>query len=227
MAEKKQKKESSILQPANKKGRHINPMLVFLRIVVLPIIWLMYPYKLYGHKKVADGACIYICNHYRIWDVVHPASTTMEGIHYVAKSELRRWWIWPFCKAVKIITVERNGEDAKSVMDMLKCLRNNEKICIYPEGTRNKTDQEMLPFKSGAAILAIKTKTPLVPIVIYKKTRPFTLNHVIVGEPFELSEYYGKKMTQELTAEADEKLRQRMLDIRAEHTKTLESKKRK
>ena len=227
MAEKKQKKESSILQPANKKGRHINPMLVFLRIVVLPIIWLMYPYKLYGHKKVADGACIYICNHYRIWDVVHPASTTMEGIHYVAKSELRRWWIWPFCKAVKMITVERNGEDAKSVMDMLKCLRNNEKICIYPEGTRNKTDQEMLPFKSGAAILAIKTKTPLVPIVIYKKTRPFTLNHVIVGEPFELSEYYGKKMTQELMAEADEKLRQRMLDIRAEHTKTLESKKRK
>lgn len=227
MAEKKQKRESSILQPANKKGRHINPMLVFLRIVVLPIIWLMYPYKLYGHKKVADGACIYICNHYRIWDVVHPASTTIEGIHYVAKSELRRWWIWPFCKAVKMITVERNGEDAKSVMDMLKCLRNNEKICIYPEGTRNKTDQEMLPFKSGAAILAIKTKTPLVPIVIYKKTRPFTLNHVIVGEPFELSEYYGKKMTQELMAEADEKLRQRMLDIRAEHTKTLESKKRK
>lgn len=227
MAEKKQKKESSILQPANKKGRHINPMLVFLRIVVLPIIWLMYPYKLYGHKKVADGACIYICNHYRIWDVVHPASTTIEGIHYVAKSELKRWWIWPFCKAVKIITVERNGEDAKSVMDMLKCLRNNEKICIYPEGTRNKTDQEMLPFKSGAAVLAIKTKTPLVPIVIYKKTRPFTLNHVIVGEPFELSEYYGKKMTQELMAEADEKLRQRMLDIRAEHTKTLESKKRK
>ena len=76
-------------------------------------------------------------------------------------------------------------------------------------------------------MLDIKTKTPIVPVVTYEKQRPFRLNHVIIGEPFELSEYYGQKMTQELLAEADEKLRQRLLDIREEHTKLLESKKKK
>lgn len=222
-----QKKEYSILQPVNKKGRHVNAMLMFLRIVVLPFIWLLYPYRLIGNKKVADGACIYVGNHYRIWDVAHPASTTTEGIHYVGKSELKKSVIWPFCKAVKLIAVNRDGEDVKSLMDILKCLKNNEKVCIYPEGTRNKTNTDMLPFKSGAAMLAIKTKTPIVPVLIYKKPMPFRLNHVIVGQPFELSEYYGKKLSQEILQEADEKLRQTLLKMRTEHTEYLKNRKRK
>ncbi|MBO7736847.1 MAG: 1-acyl-sn-glycerol-3-phosphate acyltransferase [Clostridia bacterium] len=223
----KKKKEYSILQPANKQGRHVNGMLNVLRFFLVPLSWLLFPFKVFGHKKVKDGACIYVCNHYRIWDVVYPALTTDEGIHYLAKSELKKSFIWPFCRAVKLIPLDRNGEDVKSLMDALRCLKNNEKIAIYPEGTRNKTDQPMLPFKSGASMLAIKTKTPIVPVVTYEKQRPFRLNHVIIGEPFELSEYYGQKMTQELLAEADEKLRQRLLDIREEHTKLLESKKKK
>lgn len=223
----KGKKEYSILQPANKKGRHVNKMLNFLRCIALPIIWLMYPYRFYGQRKVKDGACIYIGNHYRIWDVAYPASTTTEGIHYVGKSELKKSPIWPFCKAVKLIAVNRDGEDVKGLMDILKCLRNNEKVSIYPEGTRNKTDADFLPFKSGAAMLAIKTKTPIVPILIYKKPMPFRMNHIIIGDPFELSEYYGQKLSQELLQEADDKLRQTLADMRTEHTEYLQSKKRK
>jgi 1-acyl-sn-glycerol-3-phosphate acyltransferase len=85
----------------------------------------------------------------------------------------------------------------------------------------------MLPFYDGAAMLAIKTKTPIVPILIYKKTKPFRLNHIIVGEPFEMSEYYGQRLTKELLTEANEKLRQKLLDMRKEHTEMLESKKHK
>lgn len=224
---KKKGKEYAILQPANKKGRHVNFALNMLRIFILPLICILFPFRKYGRKKVDDGACIFVCNHYRIWDVIYPASTTTEGIHYVAKSELRKSWIWPFCRAVKMITVDRNGEDVKSLMDTLKCLKNNEKVAIYPEGTRNKTDAEMLPFHSGAAMLAIKTKTPVVPVLSYKKSRLFRINHVIIGEPFELSEYYGMKITPEMLNEANEKLRDRMLEMRREHTQMLENKKRK
>ena len=223
----KPKKEKSILQPANKKGRHVNIPLLILRWFVLPFVYLLYPFRLYGHKRVADGACLFVCNHYRIWDVVYPAATTTEGIHYIAKSELRKTWIWPFCKAVKMITVDRNGEDIKSLMDSIKCLKNNEKIAIYPEGTRNRTDAELLPFHNGAAVLAIKTKTPIVLILSYKKSRPFRMNHVVISEPFELSEYYDKKLTPELMQEANEKLQNRMLDMRKEHAEMLARKKNK
>ena len=40
------------------------------------------------------------------------------------------------------------------------------------------------------------------------------MTHVIVGEPFELSEYYGKKPSQEDYAAMDEQIRQRMYDLR-------------
>ena len=48
-----------------------------------------------------------------------------------------------------------------------------------------------------------------------------------MGEPFEFTEYYDKKLTDEDFVEADEKLRQKMLALREEHTKFLESKKKK
>ncbi len=224
---KKKKKGYSILQPANKKGRHVNIVLMILRIFLIPVVWLLLPFKIYGQRKVKDGACIYVGNHYRIWDIVFPACTTTEGIHYLAKSELKKSPIWPICRAVKLIPLERNGEDVKGLMDALRCLKNNEKIAIYPEGTRNKTEEEMLPFRPGASMLAIKTRTPIIPVVLYKKHKFFHLNHVIIGEPFELSEYYGQKLTPELLQEADNKLRDHLLDIRHKHTEMLESRKRK
>ena len=65
----------------------------------------------------------------------------------------------------------------------------------------------------------------IVPMVIYKKPRFFRRTHILIGDPFELTEYYDKKLTEAEFAEADEKLRERMLAMRAEHTKFLEAKK--
>lgn len=170
------------------------------------------PFRFYGKRKVKDGPCIYVCNHYRIWDVIYPACTTWEGIHYLSKKAVvHNWFMSFFCKKLKAIEVNRDGNDVRAVMDSLKCLKNGEKISLFPEGTRNKTDAEMLPFKSGAAVMAIKAKVPVVPMMIYKKPKPFRLNHILMGEPFEFTEYYGRKMTDDLVKEADEKLLNKLL----------------
>jgi 1-acyl-sn-glycerol-3-phosphate acyltransferase len=39
-------------------------------------------------------------------------------------------------------------------------------MAIFPEGTRNKTEDPILPFKKGAFILAKHTGVPLVPLAI-------------------------------------------------------------
>jgi 1-acyl-sn-glycerol-3-phosphate acyltransferase len=176
---------------------------------------------------VKDGACVFIGNHYTLFDPIYPASVTWEGIHYVAKSELfskpiLRWLL----RKVKAIPANRDGNDARVMMDCLKCLKNGEKIALYPEGTRNKTDQEFLPFHHGAAAMAIKAKAPIVPIVLYKRPRFFRLVHVIVGEPLELTEYYDKKLTVEDLALADEKLLRCMIEMKKAHTEFLENRKK-
>ena len=113
--EKKQgkgkEKKHDILEPANKKGRHVNKLLFFLRFVLLPVVWLLFPFRFYGNRRIPDGPYIYIGNHYRLWDVAYPACTTTEGIHYLAKSELRNVpVVGAACRGAKVIFLERNGE---------------------------------------------------------------------------------------------------------------------
>ena len=228
MAAKTGKKVKPITVKANKRGRHCMPLLNFLRILVIPIYFLFRPFRFYGNRKVKDGAYIYISNHFGIFDPVYAAVTTWEGIHFVAKREaFKTPVIGSFLKGIKAISVNRDGNDVRGLLDCFKCLKNGEKICIYPEGTRNKTGGEMLPFRPGAATMAIKTKTPLIPLVMYKKPHLFRCTHILIGEPFELSEYYDRKITDEELNEVDISLRERMVNMIKEHTEFLARKKRK
>jgi 1-acyl-sn-glycerol-3-phosphate acyltransferase len=85
----------------------------------------------------------------------------------------------------------------------------------------------MLPVKHGASAMAIRTKSPILPMMIYKKPKWFRKTHILIGEPIEFTEYYDKKLTDEDFDAADEKLLQIMLALREEHTKFLENKKKK
>lgn len=223
---KKKEKKKEITVKANKKGRHIMKFLNFLRVLVIPVYFLLRPFRFYGNRKVKDGACVYVCNHYTLMDPVFPAATTWEGIHFIAKREnFETPILGSLLRKVKGICANRDGNDVRAILDCFKCLKNGEKVCIFPEGTRNKTDAEILPFHHGAAAIAIKCKAPLIPIVAYKKPRYFRCTHVLIGEPFELTEYYDRKLTEEEFAEADNKIRDVMLDMRKEHTQYLENKK--
>lgn len=221
------KKEGSITVKANKKGRHIIRLMNVLRVILIPLYYIIKPFKYYGNKKIADGACVYIANHYTLLDPIYVAGTTWEGIHFVAKKPIEKMFLigW-LSKKVKCIMVTRDGHDVRSVLDCLKCLKNNEKIAIFPEGTRNKTKEEFLPFKHGAAALAIKSKSPIVPMVIYQKPRLFRCTHVLIGEPIELSEYYGRKLSDEEVLRVDEMLRETMENMKVEHKAYLERKKK-
>lgn len=226
--EKKPKKTKSITVKANKKGRHIMGLLNFLRVLIIPVYFLLRPFRFYGNRKVKDGAYIYISNHYGMLDPVYTAATTWEGIHYVAKRQaFETPVLGPIMKKVKAISVNRDGNDVRGLLDCFKCLKNGEKICIYPEGTRNKTGGEMLPFRPGAATMAIKTKTPILPVVVYNKPRFFRCTHILMGEPFELSEYYDRKLSEEEIKEVDDALRDHMIGMKKTHAEFLADKKRK
>lgn len=226
--EKKTKKKGEITVKANKKGRHVMKLLNFLKAIIVPVYWLFRPFRYYGNKKIKDGACLYICNHYGIWDVIYPAMTTSEGMHFVAKKQVFEMpIIGAIAKKVKAISVNRDHKDVRGLLDCFKCLKNGEKICIFPEGTRNKTEAELLPFQPGATMMAIRCKVPIVPIMIYKRPKLFRMTHILVGDPFELNEYYDKKLSEEEIQTADNKLYNIMLEMRKKHTEFLMNLKKK
>ena len=206
------------LFPANKKGYHIMHFMNFLRFLLYPVHFLIYPFKIHGHKKVGKGAYVYVGNHYSIWDVFYPAHTTREGIHFLTKMsvlEVGIFSVWG--KRIGAIGAMRDGSDVRTLMESIKVLKNGEKVSMFPEGTRNKGEgDEFLPFHGGAALLAIKTKTPIVPFVICNRPKFFHITHVVFGEPMELTEYYDRKLTPDEYAEAETKLQNRLYELRAE-----------
>ena len=219
-------KTKPITIPANEKGQHINVFLNFMRCLIIPPFFLAKPFRYFGEKKVPEGACIFISNHYAMLDPVYVAALTWDGIHFIAKKELfKNPFMNFFVTRAKVIGVNRDGNDARGLLDCFKCLKNGEKICIFPEGTRNKTEEEMLPFHSGASVMAIKCKVPIVPVVIYDKPKFFRCTHVIVGEPIDLSKYYNQKPSDEELIAIDESLRQHMLAMKKAHKEYLEAKK--
>lgn len=221
-------KQRRLLFPADKKGRHVMHLMNFLRVLFYPIHWMLYPFRLYGNKKIGTGPYIYVSNHYCIWDVFYPAHTTWEGVHFLAKDSIMHApIIGSWARRLGVIGAMRDGSDVRTIMDAMKVLKNGEKIALFPEGTRNKvSDEEFLPFHGGAAMFAIKTHTPIVPIVICNRPHIFRMTHVVVGEPVELSEYYDKKLSPDDYAEAERKLADVLYALRAQFRAGRAAKKR-
>lgn len=225
---KSTKKSPSILYKKNKKGKSVCGWMGFLRYCIVPIVRVFYPFKYVGPKKVADGACVYVSNHYRMIDPMYLLPTTREGIHFIAKREAQKIPVLGFfVKHTKSICVSRDGNDVRALMDAGKCLKNGEKIAVYPEGTRNKSDQPFLPFKSGSAVLAIRAKVPIVPMVIYRKAKFLRKSYILIGEPFELDDFYGVKLTEDVLREADERILKNMEGLRASFEQSLAAKRKK
>ncbi len=198
----------------------------FLKKVCNAFVQIFFPYKLIGKEKVKDGACVLVGNHYRIWDIVHMACVTDEKVHFIAKQEIfENKFLAHLCDIVEAIPVSRDGQDAKAVMIALRYLKKGEKISMFPEGTRNRTKEELLPLKGGAALFAIKAKAPIYPVMCVRKTRLFRRTKVIVGDAVDLSAFYDRKMAAEDYAEAEEIIREAMLSTRRNYLAEQEAKK--
>ena len=112
------------------------------------------------------------------------------------------------------IPVKRDGSDVQAIKDAMRYLKNDGVINIYPEGTRNRSYADLLPFHSGAAALSIKMKAPIIPIVQIKKLKPFRKSHIIYGDPIEFRQFYNKKVTKEDLEECDKQLRDAIINMR-------------
>lgn len=187
----------------------------FLKVVLGGFIQIAFPFKLIGKEKVQPGAKVLCGNHYRLWDIVHMAYVTKDPVHFVTKDELyKSRFLKFFCDVVEAIPVARDGRDVKAVMSALRYLKAGETISLFPEGGRNYSEEELMPLKGGSAMFAIKGKCPVYPVMCLHKTTLFRRTKIIIGDPVDLSMYYGKRMTAQDYEDAEELIRQAMLSTK-------------
>ena len=114
-----------------------------------------------------EGPLIFVGNHKHIMDQNGPILCNKRPIHYMAKKEYfdDKKVAW-FFKMSGCIAVDRSKKDPIAKEKALKVLENGNCLGLFPEGTRNKTEAFLLPFKYGAVSLAHKTNATLVPFAV-------------------------------------------------------------
>ena len=159
------------------------------KFLLKPVFKFYYNPKIIGKENIPkEGPIIIAGNHKHLYDQCLPIISTKRPIHYMAKKEyFDNWKVSWFFKSCGCISVDRSKKDPKSVEKALSVLYDNGAIGIFPEGTRNKTKEFLLPFKYGAVSMAKKSNASIVPIGIigdYKfRSKNLTL---IIGKPFKI-----------------------------------------
>jgi 1-acyl-sn-glycerol-3-phosphate acyltransferase len=120
---------------------------------------------------------------------------TRRLIHFMAKIEMRRWPVIGWLATQSGVYFVRRGEgDRAAQRYSLEALAAGRPIAMFPEGTRSR-DGHLKAGKSGAALLAMRSGAPLLPVGIAGTHRLFPgdskLPHpsrivIRVGEPFTL-----------------------------------------
>lgn len=123
-----------------------------------------------GRENIpADVPVLFVPNHRSIFDVIitYPYSPKQTG--YVAKLETKKfpvfsiWMAFMNCQFLDRKDIRQGLKVINKCADLVK---NGTSICIFPEGTRNKSEEDMLPFHDGSFKIAEKANCPVVPIVL-------------------------------------------------------------
>lgn len=138
------------------------------KAIIIPLFKLYYRPKIINKEYIPkDGAIVIAGNHKHLYDQFLIIGATSRGIHYMAKKEYfdnkkTRW----FFKLAGCISVDRKNHDTIAKNTALNVLKDKGAIGIFPEGTRNKTQEVLLPFKYGAVSMSLKTNATIVPFAI-------------------------------------------------------------
>ncbi len=198
------------------------------RILCWLPLTILHPTFIKGRKNMPKGRAIVACNHYSNWDVVLYHLNSRQKMRILGKQEMfKNKLLGAILRNFGGIAIDREGNDLNAIKECMKALKNDEKLLIFPEGTRLKNDNEILgEIKSGVAMMAIKTKSPIVPMWIEKRPRLFRKSVYHTGVPFELSQFYGVKLDEKVLEEATLIVREKMLELR-EQTLIKKNKKNK
>jgi len=173
----------------------------FVRITAWPLMRLAFGTKYHyldgapKNRRIVGNAVL-IGNHKSFWDPVMMSHAFMgRRVRIVAADSIYAsgWLMNWFMQSLGCIKINREAIDLESFNYSLDVLKAGGVIGLFPEGRMKLPDEEpeggILPFKPGAALLALSSGAPVIPIYALKPCRIFQRQEIIVGRPLDLSVY--------------------------------------
>jgi 1-acyl-sn-glycerol-3-phosphate acyltransferase len=186
-------------------------------IITSWLLWLFGPGRVEGLEHVPrQGPVLVVGNHcsnldplFVGWAVGH---RTNRILYFMAKEEMRGWPIIGFlARNAGVFFVRRGVGDRGAQRIAFDLLDDGRMVGVFPEGTRSR-DGQLGEARAGAALLAIRTGVPVLPVGVAGTHRIFPgrsrwphRNRITIriGQPFSLAVQPDGLDRQALRAGAD------------------------
>ena len=169
-------------------------------------------FEVIGTENIpSEGNLIIAANHKSNLDPIFVASAVNKKrkMTAIAKEELfKNKILAKILNKVEIIPINRQNPGLGTIKRILKYIKNDYALVMFPEGTRSKTD-DFNNAKAGLSLFATKAKADIVPCTIYSSYKLFKPAKIYFGKPISLEEYYKQK----LTSEDHERISGEVMDI--------------
>ena len=146
-----------------------------------------------GEENVPkDQPVLYIPNHKSSFDILLLYSRVPGLTGFVSKDSMLKFYLlrdWMKKLHCLFLNRENPREGLKTILQGIENIKNGISMCIFPEGTRNKTD-EMMAFKEGSLKMAEKTGCLIVPVALTNTAEIFE-NHMPWIRPCKVVIEYG------------------------------------
>lgn len=154
------------------------------------LLKILYRPKAYGIENIPkEGAIIFVGNHRHAFDPIVVMTHTERIVHYMAKESLFKGLHGRLFESIGLIKVYRTKSNPTAVVEAEEILKQGGTVGIFPEGTRNRTDQELLEFRHGAVAIAKQANSKIIPFAIKGKYRLFRKGLIIeFGKPIDVSQ---------------------------------------
>ena len=156
---------------------------------------------------------VFMSNHASHFDVLAVVAALPEfQLRWVAKRELTEIPIfgWALRRAGHIIIDRSNPEQAIASLRAARAqMETGISVMIFPEGTREGHDHELLPLKKGGFLLALETGVPIVPLAVRDSRAILPRDdwriqrgtiEVVIGEPIPVTDATREELVQRVEA---------------------------
>jgi 1-acyl-sn-glycerol-3-phosphate acyltransferase len=151
------------------------------------------PVKIKGKENFKHGkAYIVTCNHNSLLDVPLSSPFIPGPNKTIAKTSFAKIPLFGWFYKKGAVLVDRKSETSrrKSFDEMKRVLFIGIHMCIYPEGTRNRTPEPLKKFYDGAFKLAVAANTDIIPAVIFNTKKALPVNKSFYFIPHKLEMHF-------------------------------------
>lgn len=176
-----------------------------------------YRWKFYGRENLpAKGPYIICANHTSWFDppLVGCMVPSRNKVRFMAKEELFRTFLFGnIIRRMGAFPVKRNTADKRAIKQALMLLEKGEILGLFPEGTRSRTGELGEPHL-GAALIALKSKKPVLPVAIKWPPKIFQPVKVSIGPLIYFHEEGKiKEKLEEVSLQIMEQIRKQLLSL--------------